>query len=583
VAKSLQGLANMSTFGNKEEWMEPMNAFLQKQRNIFKEYIDTLCDVSSTNLQVNIPPSYSTPLAILNRLPTTSREGFPSLPHLIDHARSFAALVSLWLDRIHEDIDILDDQPELLKFHTECLRLRKRTEDCLSSAERAARPSSQSGAAWEDLLVQYESESANADQDESGLPVSSASSSTLTSRGYSHSRVDSTSTTPTTITSTKRAYPPILGIRSTSQAIANESPLASRQQWRGPARQLSLEILPTSRAQFARDQAHSNSNKNSNMYDTHQTASPASNATSPFGNSPFGGSDGSADELPQPATTMSKSGRTTPNFARNTGEHRVTPWSFSTTRELTIHGSSKERKGSTVSSRSGNSRSTSAAATNNSTSRRPRGAAEDNASHDSSDGGAGSLSSSNPIGNAWRSTRAQGERLFHKHSESQSQSRPESAGGFRGPSSASTRQHLKQQAELMEPGESYYGTSPKNVGLAVPRAPTPSRLPRKDWASEERKKREQRTAGLSTPRSTARPNAQIRAYSDDGAGYNSTGDTTGEDELGGDDDHSMTALPSIQKGSKGERGGEKERDSKDKGEKKMLLKEMIFKKRKPQG
>lgn len=570
----------MSTFGSKEEWMEPMNTFLQKQRNVFKEYIDTLCDVSSTNLQVNIPPSYSTPLAILNRLPTTSREGFPSLPHLIDHARSFAALVSLWLDRIPENIDIADDQPELIKFHIECLRLRKRTEDCLSSAERAARPSSQSGAAWEDLLVQYESEATTVGDDESGMPVSSASSATLTNRGYSHSRADSTSTTPSTITSAKMSYPPILGIRSTSQAIANESPLASRQQWRGPGRQLSLEILPTSRAQFARDQAHSSNSKHSNAYDTHQTASPASNATSPFGNSPFGGSDGSADELPRPATTMSKSGRTTPNFARSTGEHRVTPWSFSTTRELAIRGSSEDRKRGSTSSRSGNSRSTSAAATNNSTTRRQRGAAEDNAGQDSSDGGAGSLSSSNPIGNAWRSTRAQGERLFHKHSDSQS--RPESAGGFRGPPSASTRLHLKQQAELMEPGDSYYGTSPQNVGLAIQRAPTPSRQPRRDWASEERKKREQRTAGINTPRSAARPSIQNRAHSDDPVGYQSAGDTTGEDEIGGENEHGMTALPSIQKGSKGERGAEKERD-KDKGEKKMLLKEMIFKKRKPQG
>lgn len=28
VAKSLQGLANMTTFGVKEPWMEPMNEFL---------------------------------------------------------------------------------------------------------------------------------------------------------------------------------------------------------------------------------------------------------------------------------------------------------------------------------------------------------------------------------------------------------------------------------------------------------------------------------------------------------------------------------------------------------------------------
>jgi hypothetical protein len=52
-------------------------------------------------------------------------------------------------------------------------------------------------------------------------------------------------------------------------------------------------------------------------------------------------------------------------------------------------------------------------------------------------------------------------------------------------------------------------------------------------------------------------------------GYQSAGETTGDDEFEGEDETGMTALPSMQR-TKGEK------------EKKLLLKEMIFKKRKPQ-
>ena len=45
VAKSLQGLANMSTFGNKEHWMAPMNAFCSTNRRQFENFINIICDI----------------------------------------------------------------------------------------------------------------------------------------------------------------------------------------------------------------------------------------------------------------------------------------------------------------------------------------------------------------------------------------------------------------------------------------------------------------------------------------------------------------------------------------------------------
>ncbi|OCK79160.1 hypothetical protein K432DRAFT_394159 [Lepidopterella palustris CBS 459.81] len=156
-AKSLQGLANMSTFGAKEQWMEPMNAFLSSHRQEFKTYIDNICSISPSSTVNPIPPSYSTPLAILQRLPPTSREGFPSLPYLIDHARNFAALVDLWLENTAASAqNIQQTDGDLLRFHTLCVSLHQRTSDCLNRAERAERPSSSLSIKWEELVEQLE-------------------------------------------------------------------------------------------------------------------------------------------------------------------------------------------------------------------------------------------------------------------------------------------------------------------------------------------------------------------------------------------------------------------------------------------
>ncbi|KAL1650836.1 GTPase activating factor [Diplodia intermedia] len=158
IAKSLQGLANMSTFGAKEQWMEPMNSFLNGHRHEFKKFIDDICSISPNTSSVSpIPPSYSTPLAILQRLPPTSREGFPSLPYLIDHARNFAELVTLWLDNTGELAENLaQEEGDLAKFHNICVALNARTRDCLERAERAERPSSTLSVKWEELVEQLE-------------------------------------------------------------------------------------------------------------------------------------------------------------------------------------------------------------------------------------------------------------------------------------------------------------------------------------------------------------------------------------------------------------------------------------------
>ncbi|KAI1468103.1 Rho GTPase activation protein [Daldinia caldariorum] len=137
IAKGLQALANLSTFGKKESWMEPMNKFLGIHRQPFKDYIDQTCSIPTERNLYAVPASYSTPITILGRLSPISREGFPSLPYLIDHPRNFAALVKLWLESSHKSAltDPADFDAELAEFHIICLDLQRRSDECLARVE----------------------------------------------------------------------------------------------------------------------------------------------------------------------------------------------------------------------------------------------------------------------------------------------------------------------------------------------------------------------------------------------------------------------------------------------------------------
>ncbi|KUJ15775.1 RasGAP protein-like protein, partial [Mollisia scopiformis] len=152
IAKSLQALANLSNFGQKEAWMEPMNRFLNSHRQSVKDFIDAICDIPAERNTFALPASYSTPITILARLPPTSREGFPSLPYLIDHARNFAALVRLWLDATNSYMPPQGLEGDLLEFNELCIALQRRTDDCLLKAEAGERGADQLSLQWEDIV-----------------------------------------------------------------------------------------------------------------------------------------------------------------------------------------------------------------------------------------------------------------------------------------------------------------------------------------------------------------------------------------------------------------------------------------------
>ena len=130
--------------------------FLTTHRPEFKSFIDDVCDISSERATSAIPPSYATPITILNRLPGTSKEGFPSLPYLIDQARECASLVDVWLEARHGVDNGADWSAELQRFDDLCEASRDKSKECLLRAEQAERPSGTHGPKWEELVEQME-------------------------------------------------------------------------------------------------------------------------------------------------------------------------------------------------------------------------------------------------------------------------------------------------------------------------------------------------------------------------------------------------------------------------------------------
>ncbi|KAF7518671.1 hypothetical protein G7054_g13386 [Neopestalotiopsis clavispora] len=136
VAKGLQALANLSTFGKKESWMEPMNKFLNNQRQPFKDFVDQVCSIPTERASVPLPATYMTPITILGRLSKPAREGFPVLPYLIDDARYFAALVKLWLETYQANTAKMRTLTgDMAEFHELCVALQARSDQCLARIE----------------------------------------------------------------------------------------------------------------------------------------------------------------------------------------------------------------------------------------------------------------------------------------------------------------------------------------------------------------------------------------------------------------------------------------------------------------
>ena len=146
-----------------------MNKFLAASTNEFKAFIDEICAVPSSYLASgNLEPQFAAPNQIRSRLPALSREGLPSLPFLLDHAKLLAQLVHLWISHAPEHISDATDDEAVRAFHSLCVQLGRKSRDCLKAAEQAERPDEKSESTWQRLLTDQQKSisSSNAFEDQ---------------------------------------------------------------------------------------------------------------------------------------------------------------------------------------------------------------------------------------------------------------------------------------------------------------------------------------------------------------------------------------------------------------------------------
>ena len=137
--------------------MEPMNRFVVNYRQEFKDFVDAICAIPADRPTPTVTPSYTTPLQIMARLPPASREGFPSLPFLIDLPKNFAFLTNTWVKSASARLAEIDDvDPVVMEFNSMALGLYQRAKECMSHAEQAERPNGDLEVKWEELLASME-------------------------------------------------------------------------------------------------------------------------------------------------------------------------------------------------------------------------------------------------------------------------------------------------------------------------------------------------------------------------------------------------------------------------------------------
>jgi len=99
IAKTLQGLANFSSFGQKEPWMLPMNSFVQDNGAAFVDFIEHVATPAPATAYRQewtsaLASTYLAPYRLRNSLNPLAKEGVALLPHLIDLPRELGLLAT---------------------------------------------------------------------------------------------------------------------------------------------------------------------------------------------------------------------------------------------------------------------------------------------------------------------------------------------------------------------------------------------------------------------------------------------------------------------------------------------------------
>lgn len=167
--------------------MEPMNQFINAHRQEFKDFVDSICAISPLRSTSAIPPSYATPITILGRLPSTIREGFPSLPYLIDQAWETARLVNLWLEARNAIETGSPMSDELKRFDAFCEQSHQNSWDRLNRTEQTGRANSSMESKLNELKKEMERKA------RISSPIANAAMQTPTNLGSHRTENSSTS------------------------------------------------------------------------------------------------------------------------------------------------------------------------------------------------------------------------------------------------------------------------------------------------------------------------------------------------------------------------------------------------------
>jgi hypothetical protein len=98
IAKVLQTMANLQRFGAKESYMEPMNAFLEKNESAFLDYMSYIASGLHEDSPEWTSPAYDEYEPVQRKMSLLpfdlTRDAIPLLPFLLDLPKEIAALVN---------------------------------------------------------------------------------------------------------------------------------------------------------------------------------------------------------------------------------------------------------------------------------------------------------------------------------------------------------------------------------------------------------------------------------------------------------------------------------------------------------
>jgi len=119
IAKVLNGMANLQTFGDKEPWMAAMNPFVQRNLSSYQDFITYLCSkeegVKSDWAEKDFDMYRIPNLKRMALSPDIVKEGVPELPFLIDLPKEYAAFAALvgTAEYIIRPSNIFEKQPSI--------------------------------------------------------------------------------------------------------------------------------------------------------------------------------------------------------------------------------------------------------------------------------------------------------------------------------------------------------------------------------------------------------------------------------------------------------------------------------------